>query len=160
MVRANEHGKALNEAIDEFTERHPYAVVHDFKPEINYYVVRFKVREWPDPAWSPILGDIVHNMRSALDHLAWQLAIRNERNPASVRSQFPIFTRRSFDPSVYGGPERAKRARDSWENQTRGMHSNDIELLKLLQPYQRGEEVPPPSMVSTSHLAPLLADAL
>lgn len=42
-----------------------------------------------DSWFSLTLGDCVHNLRSALDHLAWQLA----RGP-SRRTQFPILDRR------------------------------------------------------------------
>jgi hypothetical protein len=140
MTRAKQHIHALHDAIDEFTGRGPYEIVNDFKPEVSYYACRFKVRERPSLYWSPTLGDIVHNMRSSLDHLAWQLVIRNGRNPNSFRSQFPTFTRDPFDPSVHRCPEAAKRARVSWKSQTRGMPRSDVALIKLLQPYQRGKE--------------------
>jgi hypothetical protein len=135
MRRSHTHFKALDDAIDEFTGRKPYEVVHDFESEPGNQLMRFEIRERPSPAWSPIVGDIVYNVRSALDHLAWQLVIRNERNPRSHRPQFPIFTRDPLDPSIYSDPEEAKRARVSWKNQVRGMHKADVELLKRLQPY-------------------------
>jgi hypothetical protein len=139
MVRANEHGKTLNDAIDEFTGRNPYETVNDFKPEIGHYVTRFKVREWPDPAWSPIVGDIVYNVRSALDHLAWQLVRRNRRTPTGTTT-FPIFCQDPFNPAAHPSVTEYERALKRWNAQTKRMHSGDIALLKLLQPHQRGED--------------------
>ncbi len=135
LERAQTHFDALKNAIEEFRGGQPYEIVHNFEPESGHYVAWFEIRERPSPAWSPIIGDIVHNTRSALDHLAWQLVIRNGRNPVSARPQFPIFTRDSFDPSVHDSLKDAKRARVSWKSQTRGMHKGDVEFLKGLQPY-------------------------
>lgn len=39
--------------------------------------------------WSCIIGDCLHNMRAALDHLAWQLVIASGRTPTPTTS-FPI----------------------------------------------------------------------
>lgn len=43
----------------------------------------------PHPDTGVILGDCVHNLRSALDHLAWELVRISERGPGR-RTQFPI----------------------------------------------------------------------
>lgn len=135
MRRAHVHLHELDNALEEFIGSKPYDVVYDFESEPDQHLIRFKIWERPELWWSPIIGDIVHNVRSALDHLAWQLVIRNGRNPQGARSQFPIFTRDPFDPTIYRCSKEAKRARVSWKNQTRGMHKADVELLKRLQPY-------------------------
>ncbi len=47
-----------------------------FDPEDNSIVIRItKMEEVPND-WSLIFGDAAYNLRCALDHLAWQLAIR------------------------------------------------------------------------------------
>jgi hypothetical protein len=56
--------------------------------------------------WSLIAGDAIHNLRGALDHLAWQLALRNldgvePKDPYSV--QFPIYSNAAqWNASKYG----------------------------------------------------------
>ena len=40
--------------------------------------------------WSVILGEILHNLRSALDHLVWQLVLANGQTPGR-HNKFPIF---------------------------------------------------------------------
>ena len=42
-----------------------------------------------DPMVAVIVGDIVHNLRSALDHLAWQLVLLDGR-PPNENTAFPI----------------------------------------------------------------------
>ncbi len=37
--------------------------------------------EPPTDEWGAIIGDVVHNLRSALDHLVWQLTIANGHTP-------------------------------------------------------------------------------
>ena len=39
--------------------------------------------------WSVITGEILYNMRSALDHLVWQLVLNNEQTPGR-HNEFPI----------------------------------------------------------------------
>jgi hypothetical protein len=41
------------------------------------------------PDWSVIVGEILYNLRSALDHLAWQLVILDGGTPG-YKTQFPI----------------------------------------------------------------------
>ena len=89
------------------------------------------------PEWSPIIGDIVHNWRSALDHLAYQLVIKNGKTPC-IRTQFPIFFKSPFDTSLYSKAKDAKKALESWNRQVNGMHPNDVEVIKRLQPYNGG----------------------
>jgi len=44
-----------------------------------------------DPAWSTVLGDVLTNLRAALDHLAWQLVVLSDGEPTKQTS-FPIRT--------------------------------------------------------------------
>ena len=40
--------------------------------------------------WAVILGDAVHNLRSALDHLIWQLVLLDTGKDGSNEHQFPV----------------------------------------------------------------------
>jgi hypothetical protein len=40
--------------------------------------------------WAGILGDVVHNWRSALDHLVWQLVLLDTGEDGTPEHQFPI----------------------------------------------------------------------
>lgn len=69
-------------------EQGPYQSEGAFDANTSEWVVRFCVLEAPPLKWGVLIGDVVHNLRSALDHLAWQLVLRNG-GESSWRTQFP-----------------------------------------------------------------------
>ena len=88
LDRAKEHLGTLNTEIDRFATEKPYAfhaVTYEGSNEI-YDVVWLRN---PPPRWSAIVGDCVHNLRSALDHIVWTLSGGDGQAPA--HAEFPIF---------------------------------------------------------------------
>ncbi len=85
----------------------------------------------PPSHLSAIVGDCLHNLRSALDNLAFELALAN--TPGSLgkkleeASAFPI-------QSV-----QTKQAKDSFERMTQGIHPKAKQAIVELQPYIREE---------------------
>lgn len=73
--RAFEHAKTLDAATKCFIKGKPYRVVVEFEPETRWHVAKVEVEDVPI-RFSAMFGDIIQNLRSALDHLAWQLARR------------------------------------------------------------------------------------
>jgi hypothetical protein len=137
LERVQQHTSVLQDAMDRFLAREPYAIICEHDPKLDEYILRAKVRKEPPPEWSPIIGDIVHNWRSALDHLAYQLVIRNGETPCR-RTQFPIFSKSPFDASLYSKDKDAEKALESWNSQVRGMHPNDVAVIEKRQPYNGG----------------------
>jgi hypothetical protein len=88
LSRADKHLRALDKSIDRFLEANPYRTV--LEPQVNgtEYVVRAHI-EKPLKVikWGLLMGDCLANFRSALDHLAWELAGPNPPN----KTEFPIF---------------------------------------------------------------------
>jgi hypothetical protein len=74
--RADAHADALHREISVYRESDAVDIVHESDPQTRDYVFRVKVRE-PPPLreWGLTVGDVLHNLRSALDSLAWQLVI-------------------------------------------------------------------------------------
>lgn len=92
VLRGVEHLEAFKAAHAAFIETQPYAIVVKFEPEAGY-VARVEVKEEPPLRLSTIIGDVVHNFRSALDLTAWQLALRHSRTQArknQSRISFPL----------------------------------------------------------------------
>jgi hypothetical protein len=60
-------------------------------PSENPFEVVYKITKvpWIDPAWSAIFGQGIYNIRSALDHLAWQLVLLDGQEPTRA-TQFPL----------------------------------------------------------------------
>ena len=60
-------------------------------PSANPFEVVYNITKvpWIDPAWSAIFGQGIYNIRSALDHLAWQLVLLDGQEPTRT-TQFPL----------------------------------------------------------------------
>ncbi len=68
--------------VAEFAESDPHRVTVKFEPDAGCHIARIDIREEPDPQLGVMVGEFVHNLRSCLDHIAWQLARLS--NPAKV----------------------------------------------------------------------------
>lgn len=66
------------------------AVRAEFNPNTGKYVYRILMDVLPPIEIGVAIGQIAHNLRSALDNLTWQLARLETRTPYD-RTQFPIF---------------------------------------------------------------------
>jgi hypothetical protein len=73
-----------------------------------------------------IVGDALHNLRSTLDHLAWQLVLEAGSAPTSSTS-FPIFD----DAAKYGRGALSKLA---------GMRQSAIDAIAAIKPYKGGND--------------------
>src|SRR5277367_3896862 len=92
--RAEEHFLAFQAELGEWTQADPYHVKKEHNKETGRHTLVVKI-EKPAPIdrWSLIASDCVHNLRSALNHLVYALAIKNTGTnpPPNSRSlQFPI----------------------------------------------------------------------
>jgi hypothetical protein len=127
---AENHLERLEHAIAEFGGRHPYTarklVEHD--DEVRW-VLEFT--EPPDPAWALIVGDVLYNLRSALDHLAGAL------NPPRNRytAMFPIVREKVWEfPLIDGQNDEPTRQRKRWDSATGEMRPEAVAIIKDLQP--------------------------
>ena len=97
IARASEHLGELRRRLDDFAQSKPYSVVVEIDPQSGDQL--FKVDREPDrPPDLPVIGDILYNLRSALDHLAWQLVLRAGGTPDRPTA-FPIYN----DPKKFRG---------------------------------------------------------
>jgi len=102
LRRAKEHFKAVDDAIQGLKKRKVYRLVGGVvgQGKTRQYLVRFHQSE-PLPADLPlIIGDGCSNLRSALDHLIWQLHVLQA--PSFRRNvKFPIWDKESlFDKNA------------------------------------------------------------
>jgi hypothetical protein len=118
LARADEHMEALDTTVAEFLAGRPYEVATQVAHNQN--LARVAYRHQPPDRLLMIIGDAVHHLRSALDHLAWSLAGAS----ADRHTEFPIFV------------DQAK-VRDKGRTKMRGMPSPAQKIVKSLQPYKR-----------------------
>lgn len=92
VERARQHLKELDQEVRRFVEVDPYRLLLESDPDAAQGIVRFRtVGNRPIRAplrFGLMAGDVIHNLRSALDHVVYELAIKG--GGGGDRSQFPI----------------------------------------------------------------------
>lgn len=89
IERARRQTADLNDAMEIGLGCDGYVIHSERDPRTGDYV--YSVHKLPalDPQWSVIVGEILFNLRSALDHFAWQLLLLDGGEP-DERTHFPI----------------------------------------------------------------------
>ncbi len=93
VERAKSQLVTLQATFQEFFKQYPPSIGLDkFDKRAGHYPIRIlsAPTKLPD-VWGVFIGEVAHNLRSALDHLAWQLALLNKAHPYS-RTMFPIYS--------------------------------------------------------------------
>jgi len=132
IERAKKHIRDLDHRIEIFGESKPYTIgakPHTV-PEIKHttlYVA--SVSTIPDD-FALIIGDAIHNLRSSLDHLVWQLVEAGGGTP-NERTAFPI---------CFGakGPQQYASAIGSGE--IKAMPPDAEKALRAIQPYVTSDD--------------------
>jgi hypothetical protein len=131
VERAKKHVFDMDAAIRSFCESKPYTI--GAKPHsvpaiqrTTLYIASVK----PIPGHiALIIGDAVHNLRSALDHLAWQLVEAGGGTP-NPHTYFPIF---------YGSDGPHKYASAVGSGEIKKMPVGAEKLINSVQPYLTGD---------------------
>jgi len=92
LDRAEKHLQDLDAEISAFIARNPYRLFCDEDSEPAIKIYRIKVIEPIPSHWSAAIGDVIHNIRAALDCLATSLVWRagHTSNSAVEDAYFPI----------------------------------------------------------------------
>jgi hypothetical protein len=103
-----DHEEMAQRGYDRFPVRIVYLEIDDYPP---------------DELWGPVIGDVIHNLRSALDHLAWEIAVPSVRTRMPRGVAFPIFF------------EETKAFKDVLKRLRSEFHA----LIESAQPFQSGD---------------------
>lgn len=136
--RAAEHLKCLGDEIHTFfgpEDDKPHRIHDKFDPQTLTYEAWIEpIREPTEHVWGVLLGDYIHNLRSTLDHLIWQLVILNTgKEPTGRQNQFPIASRGTqyWCARKNGQPSMRDSALANVADEHRA-------IIDQLQPYRRG----------------------
>lgn len=124
--RAKKHLEELQKEIDTFFKLQPYKISTKRDPETKRHIYYLTdVMNVPDKI-ALISGDVIQNLRSALDHLAYDLFVQENKGALSAKHiYFPI----EKDLPSY---EREK------ERKTKGISSEKLKLIDSIKPYKGG----------------------
>lgn len=149
LDRAQHHFEEFRTEVAQYIESRPYTVERVRRPrcpEHGRACIRFRLKltAQPSPDLSVVLGDVLFNLRSALDHLAVAIAPRNRRWNAS----FPI---ERVDHWEEKDGELVIPNEDAWGrfcDRVKGMPSDAIDHFKELQPLGDDAETHPLYLLS------------
>lgn len=126
--RAQHHVDCLNAEIQRFVSRKPYAFFRHFDAKRGCHVFKAQTLD-AVPDFAVMLGDFLHNARSALDCIAWQAAVDHIgcRKASDVRTEiyFPL-----------AGSTDALLRCPLWKH----IDQSRISLFQERQPYRRPNE--------------------
>lgn len=126
LKRAKVHLDALNARLDDADRGDLYGLVCEPDPQPGQYVVKVK-KAASDEDWPLILGDFLHNLRTALDHLVWQLVKANGETPDRDNA-FGIF----LDPTTFDGTAGNKNFK--------GVHPQARAVIRSAQPFSPSDK--------------------
>jgi len=127
IKRADKHIHDLQSVIRGFIDASPYSIGRKTDVETGdaiYYVEGYK--PIPDDV-ALIAGDVLQNLRSALDYLAWELVLA-EKNTPSEATSFPI----TDNPPVTADQKR------SFDRKVHGMGKEAVNVIREIKPYKGG----------------------
>lgn len=126
LRRADEHLQVINDLMQGFLKRKPYRIITDFvgQGQTRECLLRFEQLEDLPSDLPLLIGDACNNLRSALDHLLWQLWLLKE----------PAFDRAVYFPIC---DSEATFKRDSPRN-IKDLSDVQRAAIESLQPYKTG----------------------
>jgi hypothetical protein len=136
LKRAGEQLDELEPVMRAYIDREPYVFPSEPEAEDDWMVFRIlEVREYPDPRWGVRIGEFLHDLRSALDNLVWQLVLLNGETPGD-HNQFPIFTDTTRPPRPARLPAlRTVPGATRIDDMLYGVAPEHAATIKSLQPY-------------------------
>jgi hypothetical protein len=137
--RSFEHLQQFKRAEEEWLGRDSHTVRFEHDPKTRDMTFFATVTEQPsaDP-FSVLIGDCLHNMRSSLDALAYELATKYTKPLPQIvaeNSEFPIFGDVNRRGTAGSG---ASMFRDNAGPKIQGWDPGAKAVVERLQPYQRG----------------------
>ncbi|HEY4273101.1 MAG TPA: hypothetical protein VGM65_13965 [Candidatus Udaeobacter sp.] len=127
IERAKEHFRSLEGEVTSYLKSIPYAINTRRDPESRRLVYFVESIRPTSVKLTAMTGDVIHNLRSALDHLAYQLVWVGTGKLPSTRIYFPI----ADDKAKYIAQRKS---------QIKGATADAVAKLDALEPYKGGND--------------------
>jgi hypothetical protein len=133
LARALQHVEACRQIAKKWIDLNAKSRPFKFEPQVSgqgtrYIVYWEPIEELPVVELGLLVGDFLHNLRSALDHLAYELAAAYTKPlppKAAETCEFPIFWREPME------------ARQE-QSKIGCIHPDAVKLIKAIQPHHKG----------------------
>ncbi len=132
IERANTHLIDLikrNDAFFNGPDGHPYIITREvYNKDPTQECFKVKIIKCQSEEFPIIVGDVIHNLRSALDHLICALALLN--GATNTRSlYFPV------------GRNKAHFEHPRTQKKIKGLSQDAVEMIHALKPYKGGNDL-------------------
>lgn len=133
LAWSGQHLHALDLEIKDFIQKHPFTGRSE--QEGNSRRFRILANEYTllPPHWPLMVGDAIHNLRGALDHIVWALTMTAKDKPTideSTKILFPICTEKEWYLGEEGKPKTGAR----WKS-LRFLCEDALAIIDSAQPY-------------------------
>lgn len=136
--RAQDQIDALHDELHEFCAREPHTVREILDPDTGRKRAEYVVTEDFPGAWPTIVGEVAYDLRSALDHVVYDLTVLESGGPLG-HTGFPIFE----DEARYDElTTRGEPAFGSGVFKIRGVNPYAKAAIRSLQPFEVRKAVP------------------
>lgn len=127
IERARKYVDEADTFIRSYLDKKPFTVSYKRDPKTRRLIYFVSSIQEPDPQLSGIVGDALHNLRSALDHIAYQLVLIGTGQLPSRRVYFPIWD----DQAKYESEGR---------RQIDGAKPEAVKAVDIVKPYKGGND--------------------
>jgi hypothetical protein len=138
LKRANENIRNLDAEIAGFFQECRYPVVPENNNELLLDAIKYHQQLVIPPRFSVLVGEIIHHLRSCLDHVVWIFSCEEYRVSKFRKIEFSIFEKRPVD----------KMSRSLYEGKIKGITNPQVlSLIEQLQPYNTLDPVESPLFI-------------
>ena len=142
---AHERLQTFKDEARGFIQSYPQRNAQKLHPKGNgewELITYWAVAKTPPVRLSVLAGEIIHLMRSSLDHIVYQLSLERASSPRDLETiEFPIFKEKDpFNAKILKGGEKGKPARGSGLHKIRFVQPLAQAVIKNLQPYIGGQQ--------------------
>jgi hypothetical protein len=121
LKRANENIRNLDAEIAGFFQECRYPVVPENNNELLLDAIKYHQQLVIPPRFSVLVGEIIHHLRSCLDHVVWIFSCEEYRVSKFRKIEFSIFEKRPVD----------KMSRSLYEGKIKGI--TNPQVLSLIE---------------------------
>jgi hypothetical protein len=130
IERAKKYIIELEANVRTFLDANPYKVSAKRNPQTRQLIYYLSEVTQTPISFPVIVGEVIQNLRSALDHLAYQLYLvgTNSISSPARHIYFPIG----------GDPTAAAKYETFFKGKVKGMRQDTVDAIKAIEPYEGG----------------------
>ena len=138
LERVDENIRNLDNEISLFFQESKYPVLPDVNDKLIFEAIQYHRDRGVPLRFSVLVGEIIHHLRSCLDHIVWEFSSEDYRREHFSRIEFPVCTNEPVD----------KNAITRYEGKIKGIADGAVrDLIRDLQPYKAPDPVESPILI-------------